>query len=241
MTLSTGEPTRARPEPRDRGTTGRRRARWLAVLTVVVVAWLAAFVVPAYVTFDPAQARIGLTDDFPLHYPVLIVHIATGMIAMVTGCVQLSARVRRRYPVAHRITGRVYAYAILFGILSVVVLIVLRARETTEFLGAATGVGNSVWAVLWFGTTLAGVRFARQRRWAEHRKMMIYSVALTLAIMWSRILFIGALSIPDFNLAYFFAAVAWLPWISHLLIARWWLSRTSTRPLALPASVTPAR
>ena len=41
--------------------------------------------------------------------------------------------------------------------------------------------------LLWFGTTLAGFRAIRQRRYADHRQWMLRSVALAFSIMAIRV------------------------------------------------------
>jgi hypothetical protein len=107
---------------------------------------------------------------------------------------------------------------------------------------SAFAVGNLMWAALWFGITIRGYQMARRRRWVEHRRLMIYSFALTLAIMWSRVVIGVAEShaIPGFNLVAFFEIIGWLPWVGHLLAAQWWINRTSRRPLALPATASSA-
>ena len=49
--------------------------------------------------------------------------------------------------------------------------------------GANQRLANTMVAVLWFGTTLAGCRPIRQRRFADHRQWMLRSVALAYSIV----------------------------------------------------------
>ncbi|GLW12367.1 hypothetical protein Misp01_74950 [Microtetraspora sp. NBRC 13810] len=42
-------------------------------------------------------------------------------------------------------------------------------------------------ALLWLGSTAAGYRMARRRRFAEHRRWMLRSFALTFSIITNRI------------------------------------------------------
>lgn len=90
------EPVVAVPPQKAATPPRRRRHPWIVVLTVVVVAWLGLFVVPTYITLNPDRAGITLLRSFPLHYPVLIVHVVTGLLAMITGCLQMFPRLRQR-------------------------------------------------------------------------------------------------------------------------------------------------
>ncbi|WP_143268873.1 DUF2306 domain-containing protein [Amycolatopsis vastitatis] len=216
---------------------GRRRARrspWPGVLTFLVVAWLLVFVIPAYATLDPAHARIALTPGNPFHYPLLIVHVVSGTVAMLSGCVQIWPRFRRRHPRAHRVSGRVYLAAVVVGAPALAALIFFRAenlgKEPTTVV-----VGFAVLTLLWAGTAVAGYAAARQRRFADHRKWMLYSFAFTLSIIWSRTAFVAALPFPRLDPRWLTENVGWFPWVLNLLIVQWWLNRTARRPVVVPA------
>jgi hypothetical protein len=89
-------------------------------------------------------------------------------------------------------------------------------------------------ATLWLITTLTGWRMARRRRFAEHRRWMIRSFALTLSIMLNRVLGVALLLIlsPQLNstfhgdeelLTQTIAGIGtWLGWTLSLLTAEWW-------------------
>jgi hypothetical protein len=96
-------------------------------------------------------------------------------------------------------------------------------------------------AVLWLGTSVAGYRAARGRRFAEHREWMVRSVALAFSIVASRVWSVvcivafapsvlsGGPVDPD-ELAQAVSAATWLSWVVNLLVAEWWLHRTRRRP-----------
>lgn len=227
-----------------RGRSGRVRP-WLVVLTVVVVAWLAMFVVPVYMTLDPSRTPIGLLKGSSVHYPMVVIHVVGGLVAMLAGCMQMWPWLRQTRPRLHRIVGRIYVGAIFIAAPAAVALVVLGAMRDGPRFGThlnAFAVGSTLWAILWLATTVRGVYLARRRRFAEHRRMVIYSFALTLAIMYSRPLIIMAAfnAVPGWDFAAFFENMGWLPWVVNLLIAQWWLNRTARRPLALPPSAVPA-
>ena len=95
---------------------------------------------------------------------------------------------------------------------------------------------NTLLAVLWFGTTLAGFRAARQHRYADHRQWMLRSVALTFSIIanraWLMILF--AVFIPEIftggevdpmALDQAIGVSSWMSWVVNLIIVECWLHR----------------
>ncbi|AGL18611.1 DUF2306 domain-containing protein [Actinoplanes sp. N902-109] len=211
------------------------RSPALGLLTFVVLAWLAVFVVPVYFSLDPSTARIQLRPGLSLHYPLLLVHVWCGTVAMVTGLLQMWPWLRRIHPRVHRVAGRVYVVAVVAGAPALAALIVIRSLTLGD-VSPAVVVGFGVHTVLWVGVTVTGHRCARQRRWADHRRLMIYSFALTLAIIWSRIAFVGAVLIPGADMSWVSDNTGWFPWVLNVLIAHWWISRPQRRPLRLPAA-----
>jgi hypothetical protein len=211
------------------------RRPWIAPLLFVTVAFL-AFSVPRYLTLDPAQSRLPIREDAPLHYPALVLHIVFGSVALLTSCFQVWPWFRSRYPSIHRRLGRAYVFA---GALPAAVLAVpVSIYGHTGFVGAT---GNLLLSALWFGTTVAGFRMARRRRFQEHRRWMIRSFALGMSIvvnrLWGVLMLVvviplitttdaeaEALMMPAFT------ATVWLSWVVNLLIAEWWIERTSRRP-----------
>ncbi|MFB8765245.1 DUF2306 domain-containing protein [Nocardiopsis alba] len=201
---------------------------WVAPLAIAVVLSL-GFILPPYLGLNPAQATVPIPEEFPFKYPVLVLHIATGSIAMVTCCLQVWPWLRENHPAVHRISGRLYVFA---GVLPSVVL---AWYLLTTFSGLGW-VGRTVLSLLWFATTVVGFVRARQGRYAEHRRMMIYSFALTMEAFTTRVLFVGlmfALGIPlgenpEESAAFTLEAgetLAWCGWMINLVLATWWLNR----------------
>jgi uncharacterized membrane protein YozB (DUF420 family) len=95
--------------------------------------------------------------------------------------------------------------------------------------------GNGVAAVLWLGATIAGYVAIRQGRRADHRRWMVYSFAITMQIVWGRVLFVTLSLIPAYdaedpnNQALAFETASWIGFVINLLIASWWLRRTERR------------
>ncbi|MFB9881432.1 DUF2306 domain-containing protein [Planobispora siamensis] len=200
-------------------------------LAVVALAFL-AFSLPPYLSLDPSLSRVPLEGGFAAYYPMLVAHVVFGAIAMVTCGLQIWPWLRRRHPVAHRRIGRVY---VLGGVLPAGVLgLVVGAAGP---FGPMTQVSSVILAALWLACTVAGFRAARRRRFADHRRWMIRSFALTFSIITNRVW--GAIAMivlmpqaetvfggSDIALIQTVSGLAaWLGWTTSLLLAEWWLER----------------
>ncbi|MEU5314454.1 DUF2306 domain-containing protein [Streptomyces sp. NPDC021562] len=237
MTITTTQPERSPGGPPDpRRTAGDRQAPprwwrrpWVGPLALVVAVFL-AMDVPRYLTFDPAESKIPPNPQYPWHYPVLVVHILCGTVAIVTCCLQVWPALRQQYPKVHRVSGRLYVAAgVLPGGLAGLAVAYASPSGLSMQLSTATT------SVLWMATAVAGLRMARQGRIADHRRWMVRSFALTLSIVVSRVLGVVydhtilpppvTQSVPELiawgqeraGLA------SWPGWILPLLIAEWWL------------------
>lgn len=233
MATTTGEPERAPEAP----TSGRRRAarrnlRWVIPLAVLVLVFL-AYSLPPYLGLDPGRSRIELNADFPAHYGLLVAHILFGTVALTTGVLQVWPWFRNRFRTAHRWSGRLYVFA---GVVpaSIAVMGVAPISST----GFASSVGNTMLALLWLPITVAGYRMARAGRFADHRKWMLRSYALTTSIVLNRPWLVAYLLFlyPSLDTEYggnelmliqdAASAAVWSSWVVNLLVVEWWLQRS---------------
>jgi uncharacterized membrane protein len=210
--------------------------KWLApAFTVVVVAFL-AYSLPPYFT---GGTRVPAT--FAFHYPLLVAHVMSASVAMVTAVAQIWPGLRAKRPVLHRRVGRVY------------VSTAIPAAACAMVIGAATpfgpflAVSNVLLATMWLWFTVNGYLAARQRRFAQHRRHMILSATLALSIItnriWTPILVIGFLPLQDSifggneeHFVWFVAGIgAWLGWSIPFFTVRRWLKRKSVLP---PSSIS---
>lgn len=198
----------------------------LVGLMVVVVLFL-GYALPPYLGLDPSRARTVAPEGVPYYYPLLVTHIFLGSLALLSGCLQLWPWLRGRFPVVHRWSGRVYVFACVFGGLAVLTF------STVTYWGPNQQAANTLLAVLWIGTTVAGYRTARQRRFGEHRKWMVRSFALCFSIILNRpwtIMVMAIVQPADEAAAAQAAGVgAWLSWVVNLLVVEWWLTRPVRR------------
>jgi len=199
----------------------------LIVLSILFL----VFTLPPYLGLDPARSRVPLRADYPAHYPMLVGHILFGSVALLAGCLQVWPWFRARYRAAHRWVGRVY----LFGGVFPAGLMVLAVAPVSS-TGFTSAVGNTVLALLWLGTSAAGYRTARRRRYAEHRMWMLRSFALTTSIVLNRVWLVLLITLApalrgvyhvdeDTMIQAAAAASVWLSWVVNLLFVEWFVLR----------------
>ncbi len=210
-------------------TSSSRRNLGIAAFAVTTLLFL-GFSLPDYLGLDRSESRIPIRSDYPLHYPLLLAHIAFGTVALLTAMLQIWPWLRRTHPQVHRWSGRAYLFGGVFPS-GVVVLGVTPVSSS----GLSSAAGNTILAVLWLGTSWAGWRAVRQRRFADHRAWMFRSVALTFSIVVNRAwlgLYVGifALFAPldEELIRTAGAASVWTSWIVNLLIVEWWLLRRAS-------------
>lgn len=220
------------------------RRPWVVPLGLMTLAFV-AFSLPPYLTLDPGMSRVSVREDIPWYYALLVTHIVFGSVALLTACLQVWPWLRRNHLAVHRWSGRVYFFA---GVLPAG-LASLAISPYGEW-GLNQRVANTMLALLWLGTSIAGYRAARERRFRQHREWMIRSFALAFAIVSNRVWWAistmafahvvppsRATIIADPELAaQLFGLSAWLGWVVNLLVAEWWLHRDR-----LPRSPAPGR
>ncbi|WP_426750292.1 DUF2306 domain-containing protein [Myxococcus sp. Y35] len=218
---------------------------WIAPLAFVSVLFV-ALSLPPYLSLEPEQSRVPQPDDFAAHYPLLVVHVVFGAVALLTTLPQVWPWFRRRYPVAHRHIGRVY----VFGGVLPAGLTALPLGAFSPF-GPLAQVSTVLMALLWLLFTVTGYRRARRRQYIEHRQWMLRSFALTASIITNRFWgVVGFLVLsPQLDttfegsekmLTWTVAGLStWLGWVVPLLITEWWLNRgeAARRGARLPTSV----
>ncbi|WP_433268028.1 DUF2306 domain-containing protein [Actinosynnema sp. CS-041913] len=208
---------------------------WVLPLGFLVVAFV-SFSLPRYLTLDKAQSMVPQPGNHTWHYPILVGHVIFGSIAILTCVLQIWPWFRQKHPTWHRRVGRIYVFA---GVLPAGVMAF--AIGIVSPFGPMLQVGNVILSLLWLGTTIAGYRMARRKRYVDHRRWMIRSFALTLSIITNRIWgVVAAITLTpqldttfggsEIALLYTQAGVsAWVGWVLPLLIAEWWLERGDAR------------
>jgi uncharacterized membrane protein len=154
----------------------RKRAPGIA-LTALALAALASLI-PVWIrfaTFNPAEGRLSPAQH-PWYFPVLMVHLTSATVALVTCLFQVWPWLRQRHPRVHRTIGRVYVFAGVYpaAVSALVLTLVWPFSAVTSF-------GMLLLSVLWFSITTYGFVLRRQGRIVDHRRWMLRSFALTVS------------------------------------------------------------
>lgn len=201
--------------------------------------WLVPPIVPESFLHDRgALAAMTLSPNlYYQHRLAFLLHVAGGIVALVTGLFQFIATLRASRPRLHRVLGRVYVAAVLLGgsiglPLSFLTLGALPMAIRGRFLPMA--IGTATLAVAWLCTGLIAYRRARERRFDEHRAWMTRSYSLTFAAVTVRLVApILLLATGDPVLA---LNGGFLSWPLNLVVAEWLLQKPIARKPAADAT-----
>ncbi|MEH7306998.1 DUF2306 domain-containing protein, partial [Neobacillus drentensis] len=148
------------------------------VLFIISIGVIIPFVAP-YVTLDPDNSRVSITSS-GLQFPMLMAHIVTACVALLSGFFQFLDLIRIKTPKVHRLLGRVYMCSVLIsGLLGLIyVPYIENFSKAASFL---------VLSLIWLFTCWKGYRTAVRKQFAEHRNWMIRSFGITLVAVSGRI------------------------------------------------------
>lgn len=155
----------------------------------------------------------------------LYTHIVAAGVALLVGGAQFSARLRTRFPLVHKYSGRLYVAGALVGGASGLVI----ACTSAAGLTGLTGFGAL--AAGWMWCTVRGWSSARSGRIDEHRAWMIRGFALAYAAVTLRVWLLAMIPVLDgFDIAgdHFaqaYAPVPFLCWIPNLIVAEILITR----------------
>jgi hypothetical protein len=143
------------------------------------------------------------------------IHVFVSTIVLVTGLLQSSMYLLRRYPRLHRYSGKIYVITVLCFSGPAGLIMSFYANG-----GMPARISFVVLSLLWLGSTYAGWRYAMQRRWSDHGHMMLRSYALTLSALTLRLYayLIAVFHIPLHPVAAY-VTISWLSWTVNLLVA----------------------
>jgi uncharacterized membrane protein len=133
-------------------------------------------------------SEVLLVTDYPMYHAyrlqviadrhLLIPHAFAGILALLIGPVNFSARIRQRHMQLHRILGRIYVISVFVGSFTGIALAAGRPGLP----------GTSMQAAAWMVCTTAAFIAARNRQIVVHRQWMARSYAVTFTFVSSRVL-----------------------------------------------------
>jgi hypothetical protein len=193
----------------------------------VAVAVVLAFAVRRMlVDFPDLGVSLAPSEEdaqYVAHRTLAYAHIAPGVVYLVGGAVQLSARIRSRHYTLHRRLGRA---VLASGLLSGCFAIVFGIRYA--FGGAWEAVATVCFGV-WFEACLVTAYLCiRQGHVAAHRRWMIRAYATGSAVGTIRILV--ALLMMPMGMAASFALAFWLAFAIHTTVAELYVRRSPPLP-----------
>ncbi|QNA83445.1 DUF2306 domain-containing protein [Sphingomonas sp. So64.6b] len=193
------------------------RAAWilLTILCLGIAAYSARFLL------HPPQTQAQALHN-PFGVPWLFIHVAGAVTALALGSLQFLPALRQGSGPPHRWIGRVYVIGCLVGGTAGLILAFGSAA------GPIASAGFGSLAVIWIAVTLLGWRAAVQGRFAEHRRWMIRSWALTLAAVTLR-LYLPLVMALDLQFLPWYRAISFLAWVPNLIAAEAWLQRAESR------------
>lgn len=163
------------------------------------------------------------SQDFLLERPALtaqpvwriafFVHIAGGIVCVLSALGQFSMALLRRAPIIHRVAGRTYGVAVLALLVPSGAYLSLHAKG-----GLSGQLGFGV-LTIWTGiTTWMGIRTALQRRIRAHKEWMVRSYAMIATAMSFRVLYLAlyAAEVP-----HHYIRAVWLSFLLNLLVGEW--------------------
>lgn len=139
--------------------TRKVRIFWGAI--VVLTLGAAGFAVAPYLFLDPGLSRVELNPLFPLHYPLLLLHIWSSFLALVIGWLQFLPGLRKRQTDFHRLAGRIYLGLVAVGGVTGLAVGMVATSYIRQMAFLTLG-------FLWLFTGWKGYRKARLGRFVEH-------------------------------------------------------------------------
>lgn len=154
--------------------------------------------------------------------PWLPIHAACGATALLLGPFQFVDRLRIRRCALHRTIGKIYVAGCLIGGVAGLVL----AFGSTA--GPIATAGFASLAMTWFTINAYAWRLAMAGRFAEHKRWMIRSFALTFGAVLLR-LYIPLYSMAGVDFLTGYRAISFLSWIPNLIAVELWFALSRAR------------
>ena len=215
--------TRASVLQSPRSSGGRGSLATLSLAAVVALGFFTSTALP-YLLLDPA-----VLARYEPRRVWLLVHVAAGAVALLTGPVQLWLGLAGRTARVHRRLGLVYVAAVGIGSTAAFYL----AAHTT--LGWGFGTGITGLGVAWVVTTAMAVAAIRRGLVEQHREWMIRSYVVTFAFVTFRALWTVLAAAGIGTLAEQLAMASWFCWAVPLLVVE--VALQGRRVLARPGHV----
>jgi hypothetical protein len=186
---------------------GRGAIATLIVAALVAAVFVAVVALPNF-ALDQAQFR-----SYWPRRGWLLLHIATGMVALFSGPVQIWLGLSDRHPRLHRRLGAIYMGAVVVSSIAAYYL----AFHTDG--GWVFGSGLAGLATAWLLTTGLAFSSIRRHLYEQHKEWMVRSYVVTFAFVWFRVLLVALEAAGVGTVPERLGAAGWFCWAVPLLVA----------------------
>jgi hypothetical protein len=185
---------------------------------LLYASWLMLLLSLPYTSFD-RHVDFLMTKQLVYHLRYwrisFYTHVFLSIFVLLTGLIQCSLYLLKKYPGLHRWSGKMYVLVVLLFSGPSGLIMGFYANG-----GIPARISFVVLATLWMAFTFMGWRYALQHHWQKHAAMMVRSYALTLSAISLRFY---AFIIGTFHLAIHpvqaYILISWLSWTLNLIIA----------------------
>jgi len=182
----------------------------IVALSVYTLFYIAFVLAPPDLFLNDVRHGAPLFPDSPLLCNlVLVLHILTGCPCVILGPFLFVPWLRNHCRALHRGMGKVYVVTVLFSAVAGF------AMASVNLFGIVSRAGFMTLAVTWFSTTWIAYRKIRGGNWIAHRRWMIRSYAISIAVITVRFL-----AKPEgMSLQTWYPIMTWLCWVPNAMIA----------------------
>jgi hypothetical protein len=205
-----------------------RRPFWIAVLTLCAIAIAISI---RRLSVLAGQAPTGDSDlaaldaFFAAKRELTGSHVLSGLVLALLIPIQLSARVRRRFPVVHRWLGR---FLLLVGMVVGVSAYGMMWAPVGGWLETSA---TSIYGTAFLGALVTAWWHIRRGDVTRHREWMLRAVGIVLGIATTRpvmAIFFATSPMTNLRPSEFFGIAMWIGFTSTVLAGEWYIR--STRP-----------
>jgi hypothetical protein len=154
-----------------------------------IIAWLFIGTVTLYFIYTSAFRYFNVSPaaygDYWPFAPYLLLHIASGLVALVIGPLQFIPAIRKNHVRLHHLFGKTYLVSIVVA--SLVSIKMSIGKIIVKENSLVFGTGLLMLAFVWLSCSVMAYWLIRNKHVAQHREWMIRSYVVTLAFVTFRL------------------------------------------------------
>ena len=201
-----------------------KRKTIIITLSVISFMWILHTVSKNFLVDPEFTTFLGNKDatlsNVNLWKIMIQIHIILAVVALMTGPLGLSKRIRNKRPTIHRWNGRIYILSILLNMIP--------GYYVSFFAngGFLSIIGFLILNTLWLMTTINGYLYIIKKQISQHRNWMIRSFMLTYANLTIYIVVAISHNALGFDYGHAYTLAVWLSFTVNLIIAEIIIKKT---------------